>query len=123
MGRPPLIAVVWFFYLGALGIFFPYFSLYLHENAGLTGTQMGIVLAMAPLIGIAAQPLWGQVADRTGSRSRVLALLGIGTLLGYAALFFARGFGAIAAATGVLAFFQTALIKSNIHQSYQLLRN
>jgi hypothetical protein len=42
---------VWFFCLGGLGIFFPFFSLYLRENAGLSGSQMGLVLSMVPLIG------------------------------------------------------------------------
>ena len=56
----------WFTYFGSLGIFYPYFTLYLRENAGLSGTQVGMVLAISPLIGMIVQPLWGQVADRTG---------------------------------------------------------
>ncbi len=123
MSRLPLIAVVWFFYLGALGIFFPFFSLYLHENAGLTGTQMGFVLAVIPMMGLATQPLWGQIADRTGSRSRVLSALGVGALFGYAALFYARGFVAIALATAALAFFQTAVIPSSVAATLALTRN
>ena len=78
MQRPVVIALVWFFCLGGLGIFFPYFSLYLYENAGLSGSEVGVILAIIPLMGIVAQPLWVQVADRTGSRSQVLAWLGIG---------------------------------------------
>ena len=123
MSRPPPIAVVWFFYLGALGIFFPYFSLYLHENAGLTGTQMGFVLAVIPMMGIATQLLWGQIADRTGSRSRVLAGLGMGALFGYGALFTARGFASIALATASVAFFQAALIPSSVAVTLALTRD
>ena len=48
-----VMSCVWFFCLGGLGIFFPYFSLYLRENAGLTGTQVGVVLTMVPLVGTA----------------------------------------------------------------------
>jgi len=85
------LTLFWFTYFGSLGIFFPYFSLYLRENAGLSGTQLGVVLAISPLVGMIAQPLWGQVADRTGARSRVLAFLTLGTALGYAGLGLAQG--------------------------------
>ena len=61
--------------MGSLGIFFPYFSLYLKENAGLSGIQLGWILAIIPLVSIAAQPFWGQVADRTGARSHIVAFL------------------------------------------------
>jgi len=109
--RPPKsISFIWFFCLGGLGIFFPFFSLYLHENAGLTGTQLGVVLAVMPLVGIAAQPFWGYVADRTGLRARILALLCLGAGVGYATLGQARGFLGILAATALLATFSSALI-------------
>jgi len=79
------MGAIWFFSLGGLGVFFPYYGLYLHENAGLDPTQVGIVYAVLPTIGLLAQPFWGQFADRTGSRSRVLTLLAAGTAIGYAA--------------------------------------
>ena len=56
------MSCVWFFCLGGIGIFFPFYSLYLRENAGLSGSQMGLVLSMLPLVGTLAQPFWGQLA-------------------------------------------------------------
>jgi PPP family 3-phenylpropionic acid transporter len=96
--------------LGGLGIWFPFVSLYLHENAGLSGTQVGWVLAMIPLVGIAAQPFWGQVADRSGSRTRVLFVVACGAALGYTAIFFAKSFATLLLATAVLAYFGSAMI-------------
>ncbi len=104
------MAGVWFFVLGGLGVWFPFVSLYLHENAGLRGGQVGLVIAIPPLVGLLAQPLWGQVADRTGSRARVLALLALGAAGGYALVGQARGVVAIAATVAGLAFFSSALI-------------
>ena len=78
MWRSIPLTLFWFTYFGSLGIFYPYFSLYLRENAGLSGTQLGLVLAISPMIGMIAQPLWGQMADRTGARGRLLALLNVG---------------------------------------------
>ena len=76
------MGATWFFCLGGLGVFFPYYSLYLHENAGLDAAQVGIVYAVLPMVGLLAQPFWGQIADRTGSRSRVLSFLAAGTAVG-----------------------------------------
>jgi len=104
------MSAIWFFCLGGLGVFFPFYSLYLHENAGLDASQVGIVCAVLPLVGLFAQPFWGQVADRTGSRSRVLSLLAIGTGFGYAALYLWEGFASLLFGTAVLACFSTALI-------------
>ena len=67
------MSCVWFLYFAGLGIFFPFYSLYLRENAGLSGTEVGIVMATVPLVGMVAQPLWGQLADRSGARSAILA--------------------------------------------------
>jgi len=109
--RPPkAISLVWFFCLGGFGVFFPFFSMYLRENAGLTGTQLGWVLAVLPAVGIAAQPLWGNLADRTGLRARVLVLLSFGAAAGYATLGAAQGFFAILFATALLAAFSTPLL-------------
>ena len=116
------MSCVWFFCLGGLGLFFPYFSLYLRENAGLSGSQVGVVLAMVPLVGTLAQPLWGQLADRTGARARVLALLGLGAATGYLALGFAQGFAALVLATLWLALFSTALVPAATSVTFALAR-
>lgn len=111
MEHPPkAISFVWFFALGGLGIFFPFFSMYLDENAGLSGWQLGVVLAILPLIGIAAQPFWGLIADRTGLRARVLVVLCVGAAVCYSVLGAVDGFAAILAITALLAAFSMPLI-------------
>jgi MFS family permease len=117
------LTLFWFTYFGSLGIFYPYFTLYLRENAGLTGTQVGFVLAISPLIGMIAQPLWGQVADRTGARTRVLAFLTLGTALGYLGLGYAEGFWSIMLATSALAVAGTAVFPLMTSVSLAILRD
>jgi PPP family 3-phenylpropionic acid transporter len=104
-----LLRAQWFFAVGALGIHFPYFALLLRENAGLSATQVGLVLAIQPLVGLFAQPAWGQIADRSGSRVRVLVALCVGTALGYVALGNAHGLAQVALATFVFALFGSAV--------------
>ena len=117
------LTLFWFVYFGSLGIFFPYFALYLRENAALSGTEVGFVLAIAPLIGMLAQPFWGQVADRTGARSRMLAFLTLGTALGYLGLGAATGFWLIAAAAVPLALVGTAIFPIMTSVSLAILRD
>jgi MFS transporter, PPP family, 3-phenylpropionic acid transporter len=117
------LTLYWFFYFASLGIFYPYFTLYLRENAGLTGTQVGLVLAISPLIGMIAQPLWGQVADRTGARTRLLAFLTLGTALGYLGLGRAEVFLEIVLATSALALVGTAVFPMMTSVSLAILRD
>lgn len=123
MQRPAMLALVWFFLLGGLGVWFPFVSLYLTENAGLSGVQVGWVIALLPLGGMLAQPLWGQLADRSGARTRVLAVLALGAAGGYALVGEARGFGAIAASVAVLALFAPALIPMTFSVTLALARD
>jgi PPP family 3-phenylpropionic acid transporter len=108
------LTLFWFTHMGSLGIFIPYFSLYLKENASLSGSQLGWVLAMVPLVGIVAQPFWGQVADRTGARSYIIAILSLSSILGYLWLAAANGFAAVLLATAILALFATAVLPITI---------
>ena len=117
------LTLFWFVYFGSLGIFYPYFALYLRENAGLTGTQVGLILAISPFVGMMAQPIWGQLADRTGARSRTLAFLTVGTALGYLGLGMADGFWPIVLATAVLALVGTAIFPMMTSVSLAILRN
>jgi PPP family 3-phenylpropionic acid transporter len=100
----------WFLFMGGLGAVFPFFGLYFRENAGLSGTEVGAVFAVLPIVGFAAQPLWGQVADRTGSRAKVLGWLSMAAGLSYLLVPLAEGFVACLAAMALVACFSTAVI-------------
>lgn len=107
----------WLLAMAPMGLMLPYFALYLREQAGLGGTRVGVVLAVMPLVAMVAQPLWGQIADRTGLRSRVLVVLGLGSALGYLALGAAGSFAALLGATALLACFVRAVIPLSLSVS------
>jgi PPP family 3-phenylpropionic acid transporter len=104
-----LISLHYFFAFAALGVFFPYFALFLRENVGLTSSQVGVVISVPPLVGLFAQPAFGQLADRTGSRVRVLILLCLGSAAGFVALVHAEGLIATVVATFGLSIFLSPL--------------
>ena len=58
-----LARAYYFFYFGAIGCFLPYAGLYF-ERAGLSGTQIGLLISLLPLGVIVAGPLLGALADR-----------------------------------------------------------
>lgn len=116
------LSLVWLCVLGGLGAFFPFYSLYLRENAGLTGVEVGSIMAIPPLVGLVAQPVWGQLADRSGSRVRVLFFLCLFAAAGYGGLGFARSYGGLALGTLGLAVFSVALIPSLVAVSLALTR-
>ncbi len=103
-------------------MFFPFFSLYLTENAGLSGTAVGLTAAVLPMVGLIAQPFWGIVADRTGSRQKILVLLAIGIATGYALLPFPSTILGIVAVTAMLGFFSTAAMPMATSVSLAALR-
>ena len=118
-----VLSLYWFIGLGGLGMFFPFYSLYLSENAGLSGSQVGMVMATLPLVGMLAQPFWGQVADRTGGRARVLSVLSFGAAAGYALLYLGRGFHPLLVGTAGLALFSTSLLPMGVSVSLASLRH
>ncbi|HYC57636.1 MAG TPA: MFS transporter [Candidatus Binatia bacterium] len=122
MRTPVVLSCYWLACLTALGTFFPIYSLYLSDNLRLSGWQIGLVLSVIPLVGLIAQPLWGAVADRSGSRTRVLTLLQIGTALGYAGLHGRTSFGSVVVGTAMLAVFSTSVMPMSVSVTLALLR-
>ena len=92
-----------------MGVFFPFSSLYLRQRLGFGPTQVGLVLAMVPLAGMLTQPLWGQLADRTGSRKGVLALLAAGAAAGALVLSGLRGYPQVLLGVAVFAAFHASV--------------
>jgi PPP family 3-phenylpropionic acid transporter len=121
MSAAAVLSLYWLLALGALGVFFPFYSLYLAENAGLASSRVGAVMAVIPLVGIAAQPAWGMLADRSGSRTRVLTTVTFGATAGYALLYFAHDFASLLSATALLALFSSALVSGSVAVSFALL--
>jgi PPP family 3-phenylpropionic acid transporter len=101
------VALFWFLYMSGLGAIFPYLSLYFREDAGLSGDQLGVALAMTPLVGIFSQPFWGHWADRSGRRRGALVALSLGAAAGYLLVWQATSFLPLVACLALTAVFTT----------------
>ena len=110
---PAALSAVWFLYMAGMGVVFSFQSLYLQENVALAGTQLGLVLAVRPLVGMFAQPFWGQVADRSGARGRVLAFVALGAGIAHAAFPLAESFAQLLVAMAFVSVFATSVMPLN----------
>ncbi|HME91967.1 MAG TPA: MFS transporter, partial [Myxococcaceae bacterium] len=51
------LAGFYLLYFGALGVTLPFFPAYL-KSLGLSGSQVGMLLALAPVVSLVAPPIW-----------------------------------------------------------------
>jgi MFS transporter, PPP family, 3-phenylpropionic acid transporter len=63
----------YFVFFASLGPFVSFFNVYL-EGQGLTGTQIGWIGTIAPLVTLVANPFWGSISDRWQVHRPVLML-------------------------------------------------
>jgi PPP family 3-phenylpropionic acid transporter len=101
--RPALsLTAFYFFSFAALGIFLPYFNLYLLHR-GLAAWQIGLIAAVPPLLKILVPAFFGLAADRTGRR-RALIIGTAATTLTFGLLLGVTSFAGILAAMIAFAF-------------------
>jgi PPP family 3-phenylpropionic acid transporter len=58
------LAPYYFFYFAVLGIFIPYFNLYLAKDVGFSAAQIGEITAIIMLVRTLTPYIWGWLADR-----------------------------------------------------------
>ncbi|WP_430787438.1 MFS transporter [Virgibacillus flavescens] len=73
----------YFFIFFGPGSLFPLLSVYLQDEINLSGTQIGMVMAVGPIVGILMQPVWGIAADYKQNPKLILTCtLFISSLMG-----------------------------------------
>jgi PPP family 3-phenylpropionic acid transporter len=91
-----------------IGVTLPFLPAYF-RSLGLSGTQIGLLLALQPLLALVAPPFWGHVADRTGRPDRVLSAIALGSVACFAPLLWLRRFDSLALAYAGYAFFASSM--------------
>jgi PPP family 3-phenylpropionic acid transporter len=80
--RPRRLWLVWllfFFQYAAIGAFTTYINVYLHD-AGLSGTQIGVVNMAAALASVGGSMAWGYASDRSGKPRLLMAVGALGAM-------------------------------------------
>ncbi|HEX4458885.1 MAG TPA: MFS transporter [Polyangia bacterium] len=104
-----LVALYYFGFFAALGVFLPYFSLWL-VGQGLTATEATRVLAMTPLMSLVAPPLFGLWADARRARVWLLRGCSLMTFVAFSGFFVAHSRLALYGTTIAFALFRSPLI-------------
>ncbi len=109
--RTPLnISLFYFFIFFGFGTLFPLLSVYLKQDVGLTGTQIGAIMSVSPVVMIIAQPIWGIICDYT-RRPRAVLIFTL-TMSGFVAIPFAvmDSYISLILISILLATFQSAIV-------------
>jgi len=81
-----LVAKAYYFlFFGAIGCLAPFLNIFFQQK-GLTGSQIGLLSSIPPLVALTANPVWGTIADRWQIHRLVLALCAL--MAGTITLFF-----------------------------------
>lgn len=89
-------------YWGAGAVYMPFVSLYF-AGLGLSGSQLGVIAALLPLMTLTVAPILSAIADRRGWRVRLLSLSLLGMSLALVVVSFPRTFAPIVGAMALLA--------------------
>ena len=67
--------VIYFVFVAASGFFFPYFNVYLEQELGFSGSDIGLLIAISLSTSVIISPFWGAISDRTGKYKSMLKCL------------------------------------------------
>ena len=101
------IAGFYFFYFAFVGMFAPYWSLYL-KSIQFDAVQISILLSVSPVMRMIAPNVWGWLADKTGKRLLVVQLAALGGAVCYLGVFFTTQFWGMLLVLATMSFFWSA---------------
>ena len=101
------IAGFYFFYFAFVGMFAPYWSLYL-QSIHFDAMQIAVLMSVQPVMRMLSPTLWGWLADHTGKRLLVVQLAALCSVLSYLGVFFTTEFAGLLLVMMVMSFFWSA---------------
>ncbi|CAH1078446.1 MFS transporter [Candidatus Nitrotoga sp. 1052] len=101
------IAGFYFFYFAFVGMFAPYWSLYL-QSIHFNAMQIAVLMSVQPVMRMLSPTLWGWLADHTGKRLLVVQLAALCSVLSYLGVFFTTEFAGLLLVMMAMSFFWSA---------------
>lgn len=101
------IAGFYFFYFAFVGMFAPYWSLYL-QSIHFDAMQIAVLMSVQPVMRMLSPTLWGWLADHTGKRLLVVQLAALCSVVSYLGVFFTTEFAGLLLVMMVMSFFWSA---------------
>ena len=104
------IRLFYFFFEAGLGIYYTYNVVYFERQLGLSGKEIGLLGAMSPLMTLLIAPVWGNLADRRGSRLGVMRWALVGAIIGAIGIGLPQLFWPLLLAVAVFYLFAVAVV-------------
>ena len=101
------IAGFYFFYFAFVGMFSPYWSLYL-KSLSFNAVEIGILMSVQPVMRMLAPAMWGWLADHLQNRRRVVRIAAFGSSLCYLGVFFTTEYYGLLLVLALMSFFWSA---------------
>jgi MFS transporter, PPP family, 3-phenylpropionic acid transporter len=101
------IAGFYFFYYAFVGMFSPYWSLYL-KSIQFDAIEIGVLMSIQPVMRMVAPSLWGWLADHTGKRLLVVQVAASLSALFYLGVFATTSFWGMFLVLMLMSFFWSA---------------
>jgi oligosaccharide:H+ symporter len=103
-----LLMINAFIYI-TFSLYTPYLTSY-YSKAGLNALEIGVLIAIGPVVAILIQPLWAILSDRTGRKKDVLSLVVLGSAVTMLSFYIGKSFGTFFIASFLLALFGTSIV-------------
>lgn len=101
------IAGFYFFYYAFIGMFAPYWSLYL-QSIHFDAVEIAILMSVQPVMRMIAPNIWGWLADHTGKRLLVVQAAAMLSAVFYLGVFATTSFWGMLLVLGLMSFFWSA---------------
>ncbi len=101
------IAGFYFFYYAFVGMFAPYWSLYL-KSIQFSAIEIAILVSIQPVMRMIAPNIWGWLADHTGRRQQVVQLAATLSAVCYLGVFATTSFWGMFLVLALMGFFWSA---------------
>ncbi len=102
------LSTFYLLYFLAVGVTLPFLPAYF-TTLGISSSEIGVLLSIAPVFSLLMPPVWGQLADRSGHPGVILLVLCVGALLGYTVLLGASGFSTALVAMALYSVFGSSV--------------
>lgn len=101
------LSLYYFFYFAFIGVFSPYFTLYL-QGLSLSATDIALLMSQMQLMRLLAPTFWGWLADKRGRRVDIIRLSALCACVGFTGFFLTDNFLLMFVPMTLMAFFWSA---------------
>ncbi len=101
------LSLYYFFYFAFIGVFSPYFTLYL-QGLNLSAADIALLMSQMQLMRLLAPTFWGWLADKRGRRVDIIRLSALCACVGFTGFFLTDDFMHLFIPMTLMAFFWSA---------------